>query len=145
MLYINDEFKWETTVISLNMCMYKSFSTEAQCIAHLEKVRWHGQPICPYCKSNRVKSFLRGERYHCNNCNTKFSVTVGTVFHRTHLPLQKWFLAISLVLNAGKNIPARQLAQDLDINKNTAWYLISRIDRAMLDIEQRELMLGVIA
>jgi transposase-like protein len=120
-------------------------STEAQCIAHLEKIRWYGQPICPYCKSDRVKSFLRRGRYHCNNCNTKFSVTVGTVFHCTHLPLQKWFLAISLVLNAGKNIPARQLARNLDVNKNTAWYLISRIDRAMLDVEQRELMLGVIA
>jgi len=46
-------------------------------------------------------------RYHCNNCNTSFSVTVGTIFHRTHLPIQKWFLAIAIILNAKKGLSAR--------------------------------------
>lgn len=81
-------------------------------------------------------------RYHCNNCNTSFSVTVGTIFHKTKLDLQKWFLGISLILNAKKGISARQLARDLDVNKNTAWYMGMRIRRAM--IEQRELMNGFV-
>ena len=78
-------------------------------------------------------------RHHCNGCNTTFSVTVDTIFHHTHLDLQKWFLAISLVLNAKKGMAARQLARDIKVNKNTAWYMGMRIRNAMF--EQPELML----
>ncbi len=72
----------------------------------------------------------------------RFSVTVDTIFHHTHLPLQKWFLAISLVLNAKKGISARQLARDLEVNKNTAWYMGMRIRNAMF--EQGELLQGIV-
>jgi hypothetical protein len=68
---------------------------------------------------------------------------VGTVFHRTHLPLQKWFAAISLVLDAWEPISARRLAQHLGINKNTAWSLNRRIGRAMLEPSQRDLLLEI--
>jgi transposase-like protein len=90
--------------------VYEKFPTEEDCILHLEEVRWHGKPVCPYCGSNRTTE--NEHRHHCNNCNTSFSVTVNTIFHHTHLPLQKWFLAISLVLNAKKGLSARQLARD---------------------------------
>jgi hypothetical protein len=73
---------------------------------------------------------------------TVFSVTVDTIFHHTHLPLQKWFLAISLVLNAKKGISARQLGRDLEVNKNTAWYMSMRIRNAMF--EQGELLKGIV-
>jgi hypothetical protein len=81
-------------------------------------------------------------RHHCNGCNTTFSVTVETIFHHTHLPLQKWFLALSLVLNAKKGISSRQLARDLEVNKNTAWYMGMRIRNAMF--EQGELLRGIV-
>jgi len=68
---------------------------------------------------------------------------VQTVFHHTHLPLQKWFLAIALLLNTRKGITVQQLAQDLGVNKNTAWYIGQRIRTAMLDMEQRELIQGL--
>src|SRR5271155_5779488 len=95
--------------------IYKKFPTEKDCIAHLEIVRWKGKPICPYCKSDRVTPAPKESRHHCNACNTAFSVTVGTIFHHTHLDLQKWFLAISLILNAKKGISSRQLARDLQV------------------------------
>jgi transposase-like protein len=79
-------------------------------------------------------------RHHCNQCYTHFSVTVRTVFHQTHLPLQKWFLAIFLILDAQENVTVRQLAKDLQINKNTAWSLVDRVDRAMAESEQRDLL-----
>jgi transposase-like protein len=82
-------------------------------------------------------------RHRCNNCNTAFSATVGTIFHRTHLPLQKWFVAISLVLDAREPISARQLARRVDINKNTAWHLNRRIGVAMLEPSQRDLLLEI--
>lgn len=120
--------------------VYERFPAEADCIAHLEEARWKGKPICPYCGSDRVTPMPKEHRHHCNNCNTTFSVTVGTIFHRTHLPLQKWFLALSLILNARKGCSARQLARELDINKNTAWYLSTRVRKAMIESAQRDLL-----
>jgi len=108
---------------------YKQFPTQEDCLAHLEEVRWHGKPQCPYCKSFRISN--NEHRYHCNACNTSFSVTVQTIFHKTKVDLQRWFLCITLVLNARKNISSRQLAQNLEINKNTACLMLMRIRRAM--------------
>lgn len=124
--------------------VFKKFPTEEDCIAYLEEVRWHGTPVCPYCYSDRTTPMPDEQRHHCNNCNTSFSVTVGTIFHHTRLPLQKWFLAITLILNAKKGIAARQLARDLDVNKNTAWYLAMRIRNAMAEREQREFLQGLV-
>ena len=120
--------------------IYERFPTEVDCVVHLEQARWKGEPICPYCKSYRVTALRKEPRHHCNNCNTTFSFAVDTIFHHTHLPIQKWFLAISLILNARKHLPARQLAQELDVNKNTAWYLSTRIRKAMLEPSQRDLL-----
>lgn len=122
--------------------IYKKFPTEADCISHIERVRWNGKPVCPYCKSTRTSRMPSESRHHCNGCNTTFSVTVDTIFHHTHLPLQKWFLAISLVLNAKKGISARQLGRDLEVNKNTAWFMGMRIRNAMF--EQGELLKGIV-
>lgn len=81
-------------------------------------------------------------RHHCNNCKTSFSVTVNTIFHHTHLDLQKWFLAISLILNAKKGISSRQLSRDIQVTKDTAWSMQMRVRNAM--VEQGELFNGII-
>jgi transposase-like protein len=122
--------------------IYEKYPDHVDCLKHFEKVRWGGKPICPYCKSSKVTAFKHEYRYHCNNCNTSFSVTVGTIFHKTKLDLQKWFLAVSLVLNAKKGISARQLARDISVNKNTAWYMQMRIRRAMS--QNSELLSGIV-
>ncbi|MCE5323713.1 IS1595 family transposase [bacterium] len=124
--------------------VYEKFPTESDCINYLEQVRWSGTPVCPYCKSDRTTPLPEEHRHHCNNCNTSFSVTVGTIFHHTHLPLQKWFLALTLILNAKKGIAARQLARDLDVHRNTAWYLSMRIRNAMAEADQRSLLTGIV-
>ncbi|MGD0025656.1 MAG: IS1595 family transposase [Xanthobacteraceae bacterium] len=124
--------------------IYQLFPTESDCIRHLEKVRWKGKPCCPYCGSDRTTAAPEEQRHHCNNCNTTFSVTVGTIFHHTHLPLQKWLLAVSIVLNAKKGLSARQLARDLDVNRNTGWRMGMQIRKAMAEREQRELLTGVV-
>ena len=123
--------------------IYELFPTETDCIRHLERVRWHGgKAVCPYCHSDRTTPMPAESRHHCNSCNTTFSVTVDTIFHHTHLDLQKWFLAISLVLNAKKGMSARQLARDIQVNKSTAWSMGMRIRNAMF--EQPELMRGIV-
>jgi transposase-like protein len=72
-------------------------------------------------------------RYHCNNCNTSYSVMVGTIFENTKLDFQKWFLAISLVLNSKKGISSRQLAKNIEVTKDTAWYMLKRIRKSMFE------------
>ncbi len=121
--------------------VYKQFPTQDACIAYLEKVRWNGKPQCPYCKSHNTTSYKKGHRHHCNNCKTTYSVTVATIFHKTKADLQKWFLAISLILNAKKGISSRQLARDIEVNRNTAWYMGMRIRRAMFD--DNDLLRGI--
>ncbi len=122
--------------------VYKRFPTQEACLKHLEEIRWKGTPICPYCGSKRITALPNERRYHCNGCNTSFSVTVRTIFHKTKIDLQKWFLAISLTLNAKKGISARQLARDIEINKNTAWLMMMRIRKAMR--EQGALLEGIV-
>lgn len=122
--------------------IYKTFPTQKSCLDHLEAVRWKGKPTCPYCKSQRQTSLKEENRYHCNACNTSYSVTVGTIFHKTKIDFQKWFLAVSLVLNAKKGVSARQLARDIEVNKNTAWFMLMRLRRAM--IEHGDLLSGIV-
>lgn len=122
--------------------IYKKFPTQKDCIAHIEKVRWNNKPTCPYCHSTNTTRFKNSFRHHCNNCNTSFSVTVGTIFHHTHIDLQKWFLAISLILNAKKGISSRQLSRDVEVNKNTAWRMQMQIRKAM--IEYGNLLRGIV-
>lgn len=122
--------------------VYKKFPTQVDCIKHLEKVRWNNVPVCPYCTSTNQTALPKENRYHCNRCNTAYSVTVGTIFHKTKCDLQKWFLAITLVLNAKKGLSSRQLARDIEVTKDTAWYMLMRIRKAFT--EYGELLEGII-
>jgi len=122
--------------------IYRTYPKRQDCINHLEKVRWNNKPTCPYCKSTNQTPMPKENRYHCNTCNTSFSVMVGTIFENTKLDFQKWFLAISLVLNAKKGISARQLARDIEVTKDTAWFMMMRIRKAM--VEYGELLEGII-
>lgn len=124
--------------------IYEAFPTHNDCLKHLEKVKWKDIPTCPYCKSQRTTPMPKEKRHHCNSCNTTFSVTVGTIFHHTHTPIQKWFLAVCLTLNAKKGVAARQMARHLHVNKDTAWRMNMKIRGAMAEREQRELLTGLI-
>ena len=122
--------------------IFQHFPTQESCVEHLENIRWGETPKCPYCQSERTTR--NAGRHYCYNCKTSFSVTVATIFHRTHLPLQKWFLAIALILNAKKGISALQLSRDLEVNKNTAWRIAMQIRKAMTQHDQRDLLTGVV-
>ncbi|QIZ70856.1 transposase [Oxynema aestuarii] len=108
----------------------------------LEKIRWNGKPTCPYCGSDNSTPLKNENRYHCNQCFTSYSVTVGTLFHKTHIELSKWFRAINLVLNSPTNISVRQLAREIEVNKNTASSMIARIRKAA--IEEREFLYSLL-
>ena len=122
--------------------IFERFPTQESCIAHLEAARWPDGPICPYCGSTNTAPSQH--RHRCYNCKTGFSVTVGTVFHHTHLPLQKWFLAIMLMLNAKKGLSALELSRDIKVNKNTAWRITMQIRKAMSQAEHRDMLTGIV-
>ena len=111
----------------------KMTHTHEDCLTYLEKIRWGGTPKCPYCSSSNCTAIKQERRYHCNNCFNSYSVTVGTLFHKSHVDLPKWFLAIELVVNSPTSITVRKLAFQLDVNKNTACYLIARIRTAITE------------
>lgn len=118
-------------------------------MAHLERVRWGGRPICPYCGSDKVRVHASKDkklpRWQCQDCHSAFSATVGTIFHHTHLPLQTWFLALAIMLDAKKSVSNAQLARDLGLPYKTAWSLALRIRQAMLtDPAQAKLFIGIV-
>lgn len=108
-------------------------------MAHLEKVRWDDFPECPYCgwigvsRNRDPKREATAERWKCQKCLRSFSVTVGTIFHNSHVDLQRWFLLISLMLNAKKGLSAMQAARDLDMRRPTVWSMMHRIRKALVD------------
>lgn len=129
--------------------LFNSFQTPEQAIEHLEKVRWHGHPICPYCKSESVGRHASGDRkqqrWQCHGCTRAFSVTVGTIFHGTHIPLKQWFLMLSLMLNAKKSASAYQIARDLGMRRPTVWSMMHRVRTAMAnDPQQESLLYGIV-
>lgn len=104
-------------------------NTHEKCIKYLEERRWNGTPKCPYCGSS--KSSAKGSRYTCLGCSNSYRVTVGTMFENSNLPLNKWFIAIALILSAKKGISSLQLSRDLSVNKNTAWLMQMKIKRVI--------------
>lgn len=126
----------------------EKFPDQEACIEHLESIRWKDKPCCLHCGSVDVvrkneDGIGRVGRWNCHDCKASFKVTCGTVFHGTKIALQKWFLGISLVLNAKKSLSSHQLARDLDLNQKTAWFMITRI-RAEMAKKGGALLQGII-
>lgn len=129
--------------------IFQSFQTQEQAVEYLERVRWAGRPHCPYCGSLSVGRHASSDRnmprWQCRDCSRAFSVTVGTLFHGTHIPLRNWFLVLALMLNAKKSASAYQIARDLGMRRPTVWSMIQRVRTAMAaDPEQERLLHGIV-
>lgn len=105
--------------------VYRRFTTEKICREWLAKVRWGDVVVCPHCGSIIV--YKSKGIYHCDECNSNFTVLYGTIFQSTKLPLRKWFAAIWLTINNKKGVSSAMLARELGITQKTAWYLLNKI------------------
>ena len=126
--------------------IFSRFPDQQSCINHLEQIRWPEQAFCPLCGSDRVARKVeegRQGRWNCHKCKSSFNVLSGTIFQKTKIPLQKWFLAIGLMVHAKKSLSSYQLARDLDLTQRTAWYMQQRIRAAMAN-DQGDLLKGII-
>src|ERR1700732_3707838 len=110
------------------------FHNEAAAIARLEAIVWTQGPFCPRCggfdRITQVKGGRPGLR-RCGPCKREFTVTVGTVFERGHVPLNKWFQAAHLMASSKKGISAHQLHRTLKVTYKTAWFMEHRLREAM--------------
>ncbi|MGN6515284.1 MAG: IS1595 family transposase, partial [Rhizomicrobium sp.] len=102
---------------------------------HLESIQWpDGKPICPHCNAFERGSRIEGGRdglLFCNACRKQYTVTVGTVFERSKVPLHTWLYANHLLCSSKKGISSHQLARMLGVTYKTAWFMAHRIREAM--------------
>jgi len=110
------------------------FGSDEKCRTRLAELRWPNGLTCPRCQSKSVSTITERDQYDCNACRYQFSVTSGSIFHDTHLPLTKWFLATYLMTESKKGISALQMKRTLNVSYETAWYLCHRIRAAMREV-----------
>jgi transposase-like protein len=104
---------------------------------HLEAIRWPNGPTCPHCGVLDRGSKIEGGRkglYFCNACRAQYTVTVGTVFERSKIPLNKWLLATHLICASKTAISAHQLHRMLGLTYKSTWFMCHRIREAMKDL-----------
>ena len=127
--------------------VFEQFPDQAACIAHLENIRFGDKPVCPLCGSSdvaRKSDSWRIGRWNCYGCGSSFNVLSGTLFQKTKIPLQKWFLAISLLLDAKKSISSYQLARHLNIRQQAAWFMLQRIRSEMVAKQSTLQLQGIV-
>jgi transposase-like protein len=120
----------------------KEFPTEEHALEHFTKARWPKGVRCLACDHDKCylietkgKTGKPARLFECAECGLHFSATTGTLFHDSHLPLQKWFMAIALMVEAKKGISAKQVQRHIGCTYKTAWYLCHRIRQAMQEPE----------
>lgn len=106
--------------------LLKEFPTEKSCLDHLEKILWQSTPKSPFVNNSKIYS-CGDNKYICSKTRKYFNVKTGTMFHKTLIGLQPWFVAIFLVTSHKKGISSVQLAKDLNVSQKTAWFMLQRI------------------
>lgn len=119
--------------------LMERFHSEETCRNVLADLRWPDGVTCPRCQGEQHAYNSERFVWDCYSCGYQFSVLSGTIFHDTHLPLRKWFLAVLLMCESKKGISANQMKRILGVSYKTAWYLCHRIRAAMGDGEKRKL------
>jgi transposase-like protein len=119
------------------------FHDEDACRKYMEELRWPNGVKCPRCGSDKLSRIKKRAQFDCDSCRYQFSVTAGTIFRDTHLPLWKWFLAVYLIVEAKKGISANQLKRTIGVSYKTAWYLSHRIRAALKEVDA-QLLKGIV-
>src|SRR5438876_12036831 len=111
------------------------FPDSLKAAEYLEAIRWPDGPVCPHCGESERKPYrLKNQKrplLKCAACRKQFTVTVGTIFESSHIPLNKWLLAFYLLCSSKKGMSAHQLHRMLGVTYKTAWFMAHRIRYAM--------------
>ena len=128
------------------LTVFSRYPDQEACMEHLEKVRWNGIPHCPHCGCVNVAPKQDGDRvgrWNCHGCKSSFNVLSGSIFEKTRVELQKWFLGIAIIVNAKKSVSSCQLARDLDLTQPTALRM-QRCIRAALMSSDKNFLQGIV-
>jgi len=113
------------------------FPNEEAARLHIEQKRWGTQSVCAYCgcTDNQYKTTRDGKAgyYNCYHCKKVYTVRTGTIFERSHVPLDKWLFAFYLVVTSRKGISSLQLSKEIGVTQKTAWFMLQRIREACKD------------
>ena len=127
--------------------------TEDEARGYIESLRWPNGPVCPRCGSVKTYRLIpkEGSKHpgrpgllKCGDCRKQFTVTVGTIFEDSHIPLAKWLLAIHLMCSSKKGISAHQLHRELGMTYKSAWFMAHRVRYAMTQSPLADKLSGVV-
>ena len=124
------------------MSVIEKFGTDEKCRATLVALKWPDSVECPRCQSKKISKIAARNVYDCDSCRYQFSVTAGSIFHDSHLPLTKWFFATYVMVESKKGVSANQLKRMLGISYKTAWYLCHRIRKATEEAQPKPIGSG---
>jgi transposase-like protein len=122
----------------------RRFQTDEQCLEFLKAVRWPNGFVCPRCGHTEAYWIDTRKQFQCKGCRHQTSLTANTIFHRSHLPLWKWFWAIYLVGADRRGVSGKYLERFLEIPYSTAWLLLQKIRNAMQDRDTRYILEHVV-
>ncbi len=128
--------------------LMKKFPDEESARLYLELRRWNGTPTCPKCGpiDKQYKQTRGGKAgyYRCEHCKSVYTVRTGTIFERSHVPLDKWLFAIYLVLTDRKGISSLQLSKEIGVTQKTAWFMLQRIREACGSDNDDDFLEGIV-
>lgn len=110
--------------------LFQLFPNEDSARTYLEGRLWPKGAICPKCKATERIGTRKGGYYRCHACKIDFTVRTGTIFERSHVPLNKWVYAMYLLVTARKGISSLQLAKEIGITQKSAWFVLQRLREA---------------
>jgi len=123
--------------------LFDYFKDEQTCREYLEQQRWNGEPVCPFCNTKNPYRTNRGFKCRNKECYKKFTVTVGTIYENSKVPLRTWFAAVYLCTSSKKGISSLQLHRQLGVTQKTAWFILHRI-REMLRAKAPHMLKDVV-
>ena len=109
---------------------FKSFPNEASAIKYIEGLRWADGVTCPHCEGARTSRMAESQYHQCKDCRRKFTVRTGTIFERSHIPLDKWLYGMYILQTARKGVSSLQLSKELGITQKATWFMLHRLREA---------------
>src|ERR1041384_8120345 len=109
----------------------KYFSDEQVCIDTVAELRWPNGPVCPKCEHREHYYLATQKRWKCKKCGKQFSVKVGTIFEDSPISLDKWLIALWLLVNCKNGISSYEVGRDLGISQKSAWHVLHRLRKAL--------------
>lgn len=118
--------------------------SEDDCRKHLLNIRWQGSPKCIHCEHNKLYYLSTRKTYKCANCKKQFSITQGTLFERSKLPLRKWFAALFLFTTEARGITSIQLAKHIKVEQKTAWLMLQKLRKTAGVVNEKVKLTGTV-